>query len=268
MEEHRQLDASVQTIRALDKTERSGLVESLEYSVFLWLFASHAARKQLRPGVSLGARSGCELEAGFALAHFADDEGRYAVFLELAEDTIGVVAAGDDDEADAHVENAEHFGLVDGAQALQPAEHRWYGPAVFAEKDAAARGQHARHVAFQPFPCDVGQTAHHAALDRIMPQDVLDRPYIDARRLQQFFADRPAQFRHEISDVQPSVLEHHLAHQAVTVGVQASAGQAEYHVAGLDGPSTDDMLALDHSDAETGHVIIAWLIKVGQNGRF
>jgi len=53
MEEHRQLDASVQTIRALDKTERSGLVESLEYSVFLWLFASHAARKQLRPGVSL-----------------------------------------------------------------------------------------------------------------------------------------------------------------------------------------------------------------------
>ena len=63
------------------------------------------------------------------------------------------------------------------------------------------------------------------------------------------------------------MVEDDLAHQAVAVGVQAGAGQAEHHVAGLDGPAVDDVVALDDADAEAGHVVIARLVEVGQDGR-
>src|SRR5579875_1104403 len=209
-----------------------------------------------------------ELNTWFAFADFANDEGVYAVFFELADDAVGVVAAGNDNEADTHVENAEHLGLVDVAQAPKPAEYRRDRPTTFTEEDTAARRQHARHVAFQPFASDVGQAAHHATLDRIVPQDVLDRSHVDACRLQQFLTDSAAQFWHEIADLQPGVIENYLAYQTVAVGVQSGTGQAEHHVAGLNGPAIDDVIALDNADAETGHVVIARLIEVRQNSRF
>ena len=81
----------------------------------------------------------------------------------------------------------------------------------------------------------MGQAADHPPLHRIVPQQILDRPDVDARRLQQLLADRAAQLRHEVVDLQAGVLEDDLAHQAVAVGVQAAAGQAEHHVAGPDG---------------------------------
>ena len=62
---------------------------------------------------------------------------RHAVFFELANDAVGVIAAGDDDEADAHVENAEHFRFVDSSQALQPTEHGRHRPTALADEDAA-----------------------------------------------------------------------------------------------------------------------------------
>ena len=44
-------------------------------------------------------------------------------------------------------------------------------------------------------------------------------------------------------------------------------GQAEDHVAGLDRLAVDDVLALDDADAEAGHVVVAGLVEVGQDGR-
>jgi hypothetical protein len=43
--------------------------------------------------------------------------------------------------------------------------------------------------------------------------------------------------------------------------------RAEHHVAGLDGPAVDDVIALDDADAEAGHVVIARLIEVRQDRR-
>ena len=46
------------------------------------------------------------------------------------------------------------------------------------------------------------------------------------------------------------------------------AGEAEHHVADLDAPAADDVVALDDADAEAGHVVIARLVEVGQDRRF
>ena len=47
---------------------------------------------------------------------------------ELLLNAFGVVLAHDDAHADAHVEDAEHFVVVDFAQAAAAMKDRWNGP--------------------------------------------------------------------------------------------------------------------------------------------
>jgi hypothetical protein len=49
--------------------------------------------------------------------------------------------------------------------------------------------------------------------------------------------------------------------------VWPSSGVKSETFAGLDRSAVDDVLALDHADAEAGHVVIAGLIEVRQDGR-
>src|SRR5262245_6198228 len=53
------------------------------------------------------------LHARFARDHFADHEGRNAQLLELPLNALGEVAADDNDETDAVVENGVHLALFD-----------------------------------------------------------------------------------------------------------------------------------------------------------
>ena len=95
---------------------------------------------------------------------------------------------------------------------MQPAEHRRHRPAPLAQEHPPPRRQHARHVALQPLARDVRQATHHAPLDRVVAQEVLQRPHVDARRLQQLLADRAAQLGDEVTHLQAGPAEDDLAH--------------------------------------------------------
>src|SRR5437763_5300480 len=103
-----------------------------------------------------------ELDAGLALAHFADDERPHALVLQSTLHAVGVEGADDDDKADAHVEDPEHLRLVDVTQFLQPAEHGWHRPRALLDEHAPTRRQDAGHVSFESFAGDVGQAPEDA----------------------------------------------------------------------------------------------------------
>ena len=58
--------------------------------------------------------------------------------VEVAGDRLGVVVGDDQDQADPHVEDAEHLVVGDVAEALEPGEDRRDLPRAAAEADGAA----------------------------------------------------------------------------------------------------------------------------------
>ena len=63
-------------------------------------------------------------------------------------------------------------------------------------------------------------------------------------------------------------LEEELAGQGVAVGVEAGGGQADEHVAGLDGGAGDHLVAVDGADDEAGQVVLSVGIEAGHLGGF
>ena len=53
------------------------------------------------------------------------------------------------------------------------------------------------------------------------------------------------------------------ADQGVAVGMRATGGKAQQHVAGLNGLAVDDAFLLDHADAESGQVVLALRVHAG-----
>ena len=104
-------------------------------------------------------------------------------------------------------------------------------------------------------------------LDPVMAVDRLHGPDVDPGRLEELVGDGPAQLGDERVGRQPGVVEGDLAGQAVAVGVQARAGQADDLVARADLLAVEDLLALDHADAEAGQVVLARLVELGQDRR-
>src|SRR5439155_27349882 len=61
--------------------------------------------------------------------------------------------------------------------------------------------------------------------------------------------------------------EEQFAGQRIAIGMQPVRGQAEDHVAGLDGFAGNDPLALDHADDEAGEIVFALGVEAGHLGR-
>ncbi len=61
--------------------------------------------------------------------------------------------------------------------------------------------------------------------------------------------------------------EEQLARERIAIGMQPVRGQAEDHVAGLDGLASNDPLALDYADDEAGEIIFALGVEAGHLGR-
>src|ERR1700677_2917361 len=77
----------------------------------------------------------------------ADDPGGgLRLEVEVADDRLGVVFGDDEDQSDAHVEDAVHLGDADRAESLEPGEDLGYGPGPATELDGAALGEDARGV--------------------------------------------------------------------------------------------------------------------------
>ena len=182
--------------------------------------------------------------------------GIFASLVEVADDRVGEVFGDDQDQADPHVEDAVHLGLVDRAQPLQPGEDLGDRPRPAAEADGAALGKDARRVIDQAAAGDVGDAVHDP-LDPVVAVDRLDGPHVDPRGLEQLVGHGPAQLVDEGVGRQAGVLEDDLPRQAVAVGMQARAGQADDLVAGADVAAVEDVLPLDDPDAEPGQVVFA-----------
>jgi putative transposase len=80
------------------------------------------------------------------LPHFADDPGVVAGVGETGEDGVGVGGGADEDQADPHVENAEHLGVADAAGALEPGKQRRRRPAGPVQREAAPLRKRARQI--------------------------------------------------------------------------------------------------------------------------
>ena len=91
---------------------------------------------------------------------------------------------------------------------------------------------------------------------------------VTAVQLQEFLGDGGAQFVELRVHIVAGDFEEKLAGQRVAVGVEAGGGQAEQHVAGLDGFAGDHALPLDHAHDEAGQVVFAVVIEAGHFGGF
>src|SRR5262249_46147230 len=131
-----------------------------------------------------------ELDPRFAFADVSDNECLDPFFPQLPLHALGEIRADDHHEADAQVKNALHLRLLDVAEALQPREDGWNLPLSAADENAPSGRQNARHVVDQTAPGDVRQAPYDAPLHRVVLQQILDRPHINACRFQQFLPDR------------------------------------------------------------------------------
>ena len=93
--------------------------------------------------------------------------------------------------------------------------------------------------------------------------ELLRYPPIAAVGLHELVAD----FAFDLVDVSLRLVfgdfEEQLAGERKSVGVQAGGGQAENNVSGLDGLASDNFLAFDHADDESGKIVFAFGIEAG-----
>lgn len=61
--------------------------------------------------------------------HFADPPRPFAGGFERAQHAVDIAGSAHENQADAHVERAEHLGVVNAPRRLQPREHRRNRPA-------------------------------------------------------------------------------------------------------------------------------------------
>ncbi len=97
---------------------------------------------------------------------------------------VGEVFGDDQDQADPHVEDAVHLGLVDRAQSLQPGEDLGDRPRSALQADGAAVGKDARGIVDQAAAGDVGDAVHDP-LDAVVAVNRLDGADVDPGGLEQ-----------------------------------------------------------------------------------
>ena len=201
-----------------------------------------------------------------AVDDLADDPGGYLGFLpEDPDDGLGVVVGHDHHHADAHVEDPVHLLVGDVAVLLEPGEDGGQVPARLLDPDGGALGQDARRVVDQAAAGDVGDAVDDP-LDAVVPVDRLHGADVDPGRLQVLVGEGPAELGDVVAGLHAGVLGD-LAREAVSVGVQARAGQPDDLVPRADLLAVEDVLAFDHPEAEAGEVVFARVVEVGQDGR-
>src|SRR5271155_2935329 len=115
----------------------------------------------------------------------ADRERGFTLRAQARDRRLGVAGGNHQDHADAAVEYPVHFRRRDVTGALQPVENRRYRPARGVDARDEPWRQHPVRVFGQPAAGDVRH-----AFDFHLAQEREHRLDIDARRLEQHFAQR------------------------------------------------------------------------------
>ena len=141
-----------------------------------------------------------------------------------------------------------------------------HGPAAAVDGDADAGREDAGEVfveATAGYMCDAVDHAFHF----IVAEHVPDRAGVDRGRPQQDLADGRITWLANVVDFELRQVEDDFADEAIAVRVQAARGDAEHDMACRDRRAIENIGPLDHTDAETGEVIVTALIKVGHDCR-
>ncbi len=197
----------------------------------------------------------------------ADDPAGEVLFGEVRLDLSGGFGGDDQDEAQAHVEDVEHFLLFDIGERFQPGEDRVRLPALAVDRHAAVFGDDSDEVVGDAASRDVCE-----AVDRGVALELLEQADdwfgVDFGRFEESLTDCAVEFGDVGVDFQLGDLEDGFADEAVAVGVEAGGGDADHRVAGADFLTVDDLGLFDHADTEAGEVEVAGGIEVGHDGRF
>jgi len=169
----------------------------------------------------------------------------------------------DDDEADAHVEGAEHLVLGYVAQMLQVLEEGWDGPAGEVDYGAHALRNDAGEIFCDAAAGDVG----HAA-DDFCSGELFDDGEVAAVGAHEGGAGLILELVDVLLWAVLGDFEEELAGEGVAVGVEAVGGQADEDVAYLNGVAGDDLVAGDGADDGAGEVVLVVGVEAGHLGGF
>nr|GFA99101.1 hypothetical protein [Tanacetum cinerariifolium] len=195
-------------------------------------------------------------------ADLADHPRLLAGFTQGVQRDVDVFLGHTDNHANAAVQNAVHFVLVDVALFLQPVENRRTGPAGHVDDGLRAFRQHARDVVQQATAGDVRHGLHRAGVFDQLEQ-LLD---VNAGRRHQQVGQRLA-VELDGFDVGTRHFDD-LADQRVAVRMRTGGGQGDQRVAGSDLGAVDDLGFFNHTDTETGQVVVFAFVHAGHFSGF
>src|SRR5699024_4372984 len=156
----------------------------------------------------------------------APDNGRpLAVAFEYRDGLRRIAFGQGDDHTDTHVEDIEHFAVVDFPVLFEEAEHGKDFPGFLLYLDTLSFLQDAGDVLVEPAAGNVADAVYVALCNHV---EHLFHVYF--RRSQQHLAQRPfAEFGIDLFQTE-SVVRHNFAHEAEAVGMHAARCDAHEHV--------------------------------------
>ena len=218
--------------------------------------------------------------ADFAGASGYDFADEVVALVGAVEDGFGffdVLGRDDCDEADAHVEGAEHFFLLHVAELLEVSEERGDFPGAEVDVGVEAFGEDAGEILGDAAAGDVGhaldESSGGGSVGRIEWGGAGGGELADNGKIGAVGAhEGGAGLVLEVVDVLLGTVfgdfEEELAGERIAVGVEAVRGQAEEAVAGLDAFAGDDARARNGADDSASEVVFAVGVEAGHLGGF
>ena len=198
-----------------------------------------------------------------AARHFADDVGALLARAQMFNDRIGVIGSGNRDHAEAIVERAIHFGLIDFAEPRDEIEDRRHSPGAAADSRVQVLRHHPRQILDDTAAGDIRQALEREAIEKIK-----HGLRIDAGRAQQLIAERAAEFRHACAKLEFCAIDQDLAHKRESIGVKAGGGQADNRIADAHFRWIRDSRALGEAHGKASEIVFTGPIEAGHLRRF
>ena len=171
---------------------------------------------------------------------------------------LNLLSRDDDDEADAHVEGAEHLVLLNVAKVLKVLEQRGNGPAGQVDDSSHSAREDAGKILCDSAPGDM----RHAADDACSGQ-LFDDGKVAAMGAHEGGAGLILELVDILIWAVLCDFKEQFAGEGVAVRVQAVGGQADENVADLDRFTRNDVGAVDAADDGPGEVVFAVSVKAG-----
>ena len=183
--------------------------------------------------------------------------------MERRQHALDVGPGADHDQADSHVEGAEHLLAIDPAAVFDQPEEGRHVPRPEVDRCRAPIGQRPWEVLCHSAARDVGHALH-----QIRGEQGAERAEVRAVRRQQRIRDRDAELWHPRVGHKPAFVEQHPARQRVSVGMESRGREGHQRITRRDPAPVDDAGPVHCAHDEPGDVVLAVRIKPRHLGGF